>query len=197
MLDLELVTPPAVAALSAADARAYLRLDSTDQDTLLADLVASAVGHLEGKAGILGRALIEQTWRLCLERFPICGGIRLPLPPLISVTSITYVDAAGATQTLSASEYVVHAGGLALVEPVYGHAWPSARCQRRSIAVTYKAGYGAADTDVPRAIRQAVKFMVADLFEHRETGVVGATSAEVKTSLTVDRLLRPFRIPRL
>lgn len=197
MHDLVLAAAPAVPVLSTADAKLYLRVTSAREDLEIADLVAAATAWLDGKDGVLGRAILEQTWTLYLDCFPACRVLSLPLPPLISVESVTYVDQNGVTQTWSSALYTVHAGERAELEPVYGGSWPSIRRQRRSIAITFKAGYGATEADCPRPLRQAVRFMVADAFMQRETSVLGISATEVKSSVTVDRLIRPFRIPRL
>lgn len=117
----------------------------------------------------LCRALMEQTWVLQLDRFP-CWEIKLSRPPLASVTSVQYVDENGATQTLSASIYTVDTtsepGRLYLA---YQQVWPTTRCQPQAVTITYKAGVTLPE-NVPVRARLAIKLLVADLYENRETG---------------------------
>lgn len=189
VLDLQRVTPPAEAPITLAQARRQVRLgDDDSQDELLAQLVAAAVDHLDGYAGTLGRAIVAQTWRLHLPGFPSAGGIELPLPPLRSVESVTYVDGAGETQTLASETYTVLDGPLARIVPAYATSWPSARLQARAVAVTFEAGWAA--DDVPPTIRQALLIITEGLFE-------GGDLAELVQGRAVKALLNPWRVARI
>lgn len=199
--DLELVEAPVADLVTVADLRAHLVVDTTDHDDLIGEYRDAAVAHLDGHAGILGRALAEQTWVLYLDRFPAGAGwrsatIRLPLPPLIAVESITYLDANGVRQTLAADLYTVLDGEKAEIRPAYGQAWPTARCAPRSVAITFTCGWAAPDDGDPwpaklQPVRAAIKLMVGDMFENRETG---GGSAEIPA---VDRLLSPLKLSRV
>lgn len=201
MLDLELVTPPAVELVSLDELKAHLRYDAADQDAYIASCRAAALAHLDGYAGVLGRAMVQQTWRLYLDRFPH-GRIRLPLPPLRDVEAITYVDGDGVTQTLAALDYTFLDGERAEIWPAYGKSWPSTRCQPRAVSIRFRCGWeppaeGAAWPSKLQPAIAAIKLMVGDLFENRESGVVGTVSAEIKSYATIANLLRPLRIPRV
>lgn len=203
---LTLVTAAPAYPITRTEAKTHCRIDDTDSDTYIDALIAASTAHLDGNDGILGRALIEQTWDMKLDRFPAYGcAITVPLPPLISVGSITYTDANGDSQTLSSSIYqVVGVGGFGRGEIVeaYGQVWPDTRDIPEAVTVRFTAGYsnsGASPVDyadnVPAGIKHALKLMVGDAFENRETGVVGVSSADIKTSVTVDRLLAPYCVP--
>src|SRR4029077_18050283 len=77
------------------------------------------------------RAFITQTWDDVRDGFPGSDeAIWLPRPPLISVTSVTYIDTAGATQTWSASLYTVIApagpkASPGAIVPNYGQIFPA------------------------------------------------------------------------
>jgi uncharacterized phiE125 gp8 family phage protein len=122
----------------------------------------------------LRRALIEQTWELTLDCFPESGEIKLSKPPLISVEGITYLDENGERQDLDESVYDVDR----TVEPgviflKYQQIWPRHRAQRGSIVVSFKCGYGAAASDVPKIFRAGMKLLVADAFENRQPINIG------------------------
>lgn len=191
LLDLVLTTPAAAAPVSRDEVKTHLRVDHADEDELIDAAIAAAVAALDGYSGTLGRALGSQTWTLHLARFP-AGRLTLPLPPLISVTSIAYVDPDGESQTLAADQYVMLAGPVASVEPAHGLSWPSTRAQSRAVTIVFVAGYAA----VPAPIRSALLLMIGDLYANRETGVTGTVAAEIKMSTTVRALLAPYRVPR-
>ena len=142
-------TAPTVEPLSLAELKALLRVDHDVDDVLLSGLLTSCRQQLES---ILGRALVAQTVTINRDYFPVYE-ICLPRSPALSVSSITYVDSNGTTQTLSSSIYSLDT----VSEPneivlAYGQVWPTARYQRNSVTATYKAGYAtpftAATTDV-------------------------------------------------
>jgi uncharacterized phiE125 gp8 family phage protein len=174
---LVLVTPPIGEPISLVEAKAFAKIASGTDDELINSLITTARLHWDGKDGWFGRALLTQTWDLLLPRFPwewdepvrdCLYGIRVPLPPLQSVTSISYVDSDGAPQTLASSEYVVDTKAEpGRVVPAYGKSWPSTRETVNAVTVRFVAGYGAASA-VPKDIRDWLKQAVAYLFERRE-----------------------------
>jgi uncharacterized phiE125 gp8 family phage protein len=80
-------------------------------------------------------------WRL--TEFPWGDTIEIPcIRPLTAITSITYVDGSGTTQTLSSSNYSLDANGLVpMVKLNYGYVWPSTRGDINGITLTLTAGY--------------------------------------------------------
>ena len=209
--DLTLSAAPAVDFLTDGTVWDHLRVETSGSPAAPADQALiggfrdAAQEHLDGFTGILGRALITQTWVMKLARFP-CGGswslsdfgyrmaaIEVPLPPLQSITSIVYLDRAGASQTLSASRYQVVSRGKkpSLIVPAYGEVWPVTRDQPQAVTVTFVAGYGAAAEDVPAPIRSAGLLMVSDLYQNREAQSAGY---EIKPNPAVDRLIAPYRV---
>lgn len=165
---LTLITAPASDPVSISEMKAHLRIDHSDEDATLAGYLRTATGRLDGQSGLLGRALVSQTWRLTLEAFPI--EITLPLPPCQSVTSIEYLDLAGDEQTLSTSGYRVFGlGGTdrAVIRPAVGAEWPETAELPGAVVVTFVAGYGDAAA-VPEPIRHAVLQIAAGLYSGRE-----------------------------
>ncbi|WP_374578302.1 head-tail connector protein [Phenylobacterium sp.] len=197
MLDLELVTPPAASPLGLEEAKRHLRVDHADEDQEIEDAILAAVGHLDGAAGTLRRAIVDQTWRLWLDGFPPArGAIDLPLPPLLAVTEIRYLDAGGVEALLPPDAYRVLAGERAAVEPAITKTWPSALTARRAVSITYRCGWTAPAPGTPwpakvEVIRRALRLLVGEFYEHRDS------QAAVREPLAVTRLLRPIRIPRV
>jgi uncharacterized phiE125 gp8 family phage protein len=190
-MTLILVDGPESEPVALYDVKDHLAIDASDFDDLLVGYIASVRAYLDGRDGILGRALVTQTWDLRLPCFPAV--IELPLPPLQSVTSISYVDANGDTQTLSPSGYQVSGIGgsqRACIAPAYGTRWPVTRDVPEAITVRFVAGYP--DDGVPPAIKQAIMEMVADLWANRET-VSADQSYAVVMPATAKALLAPYR----
>lgn len=195
-MSLTLISAPAVEPLFLAEVKNHLRVeeDQLEDDALIVALMETARTYFEGRHGILNQALITQTWEWTLDCFPRYATMpmRVPLPPLQSVSSITYVDTAGDTSTWSASNYRVDtASQPGRITPAYGEIYPSARNVTNAITVRFVAGYGSSWNDVPKPLRQAMLMLVAHLYEHREPVVVGSTPAELPHGLNA--LVAPYR----
>lgn len=182
---------PAVMPVSLAEAKAHCRVDTADDDALLTGLIGAAVSHLDGYGGILGRAIMAQTWAQDFDGFGT-DGLRLPVGDLISVTSIAYHDTANQMQTLANSVYTAFSderGPFVTLRP--DQAWPLTYGRVDAVRVTWVAGFGAAADDVPAAIRHAILMIVGHWYENRETSIVGAPVAPLP--LAVDALIAPYR----
>lgn len=180
------ITPPAPV-VTWAQAAAHLNLGTDDTDKVYVEgLIEAATSALDGPEGWLGRALGQQTLEVRFDSF--LDQIVLPYPPTISITSVGYVDQAGAAQVVSSTAYELIGRG---VFPVYGAAWPSARWQRNALTIRYLAGYA---TGVPAAIRHAILLMVGDLYRFRETVVPSANASKVPIAANVEALLSTFRV---
>lgn len=86
------------------------------------------------------------------------------LRPVSSVTSIVYLDGAGASTTWSASNYTLDTSGTRpFVRLAYGQSWPAIRGDINGITVTFVAGY-ATVAAIPQTVKQAVLKAVHILF---------------------------------
>lgn len=168
---LTLITAPVLEPVSLEEARAHLRIDGEYEDLTIRGMLRAALAELDGHHGWLGRAILTQTWKFTIDAFP-CGAIRLPLPPLQSVTSVKYLDGAGVEQTLSSALYTVFTGPEpGFVEPVYGGTWPVTRGITEAVRITYVAGWASAAA-IPEPIKLYLKMRAGTLYATRET--VGA-----------------------
>ncbi len=183
---------PAVDLVTAAEVKAQCRIDTSDDDTLIAALIAAATSYVDGYSGILGRALVNQTWAQKFPSFPGGAVLGLPLAPVQSITSITYYDSDNASQTLASSVYALLDDELGPhVALQVDQSWPSAYSRADAVTVTFVAGYGAAASAVPAAIRHAALMLIANWYENRQTVVVGAVVLPLPFSVAA--LLAPFR----
>jgi len=187
-MSLKKITAPTETPVDLATAKAHVRVIGTAQDTLITVYLKAATGNLDGKDGILGRALVTQTWEYSLDAFP-SEAIKIPLPPLQSITSIKYLDSAGVEQTLSSARYLVDTSGEPGWVVVDSAGWPETYDSANAVKIRFVAGYGAA-TEVPWALQAAVLLHVGDLFENRQIG----TEKQVFENAAFDRLVWPHRI---
>ena len=163
---LKQTTGPAAAVVPTSDAKAWLRIDHSDEDTLIASLVTRATNVVEH---LTNRQLINASWTYQVDQFPHQDAIFFPIAPLVSVTSISYTDGDGASQTLGTSVYgvgTIRDPGRIFLKS--GQEWPSTLDQANVVTVVAVAGYGTSASDVPEGLKQAVLMLVANYFEHRE-----------------------------
>lgn len=183
-----LITAPASEPVSLAEAKLHLRVEHAADDALITALIQAARERAEA---ITRRALITQTWEMYLDEWPEQGFIRLPLPPLQSVTSAKYTDTDGAEYTFT--DWTADAASLpGRVVLNHGAAWPSVTLRPvNPIAVRFVAGYGDAAA-VPASIKAAMLLMIGHLYENREESVVGVSIAALP--MGAEALLAPFRL---
>lgn len=159
-----------------------LRVD----DALVRALILSATQNIEAQYGI---ALLEQTVVQTHNAFPASSDtpMLLRIAPLLSVASIAYIDAAGVTQTWSASEYTSgRFNSTAFIVPKIGYSWPSGLAKMpNAVTITYDAGYGTKSENIPDPIKQAILLNVGWLYENREDPTATLSRAS-------DHLLRPY-----
>jgi uncharacterized phiE125 gp8 family phage protein len=188
---LKLYTAPVAEPVTLTEAKAQLRVDGTDDDTFITSIISVARRQVENETN---RALISQTWEMALDKFPCDRYMKIPRPPLQSITSVTYYDLAGASYVMPATDYLVDTysepGRVALKNAA---SWPgTALREANGVIIRFVAGYGAAGTSVPDEIRQAILLLIGHLYENREAVNDGRNVQTLP--LGVDRLLMPMRI---
>lgn len=178
---------PAAEPMTTAVAKDFLRQDDATDDTLIDTMIEAAREWCESYTR---RAFINQTWTQIIDwQFP--NTIILPHAPLSSVTSITYIDTAGTSQTLATSEYTVDTQREpGRVYEAWTKTWPTTRFLRQAVTVTYVAGYGTASTAIPAPIIKAVQQLVLHMYDTREPIVMGTISKELEMALKT--LLAPY-----
>lgn len=168
---------PADIPVTVAQAKAHARISTDADDPYIRELIDLAVRHVEDETN---RALYTQTWARHLDDFPRTGErlIWLDKAPVASVSSITYLDTSGATQTLAASQYRVDTTHGRISE-AYDQTWPETRDVIDAVTVTYVAGASNLD-EIPAALKHAVLMLVAELYNNRDLSVQGTIVAELK-----------------
>jgi len=191
MIRRKLVTGPIEEPLTLEDAKAHLRVDGDAEDVLITALIRAAREQVEHETG---RAMMTQTWDVSFDAWPAEDVVELPVPPVQSISSVSYVDGSGTTQTWSSAQWSLDASGIeSRLVLGYGLTWPVARDQRNAITVRCVCGYSSAEA-VPQALKQWMLLAIARMFELREPVVVGQAATELGF---VDRLLDPYRVPRV
>ena len=147
---------------------------TTAEDTLLTDIRAAAIGHVED---ITRRQLLTQTWYYYLDSFPADNFIKLPFGNLQTVDAVKYFDSDGNTTTLAAlTDYLVETNGPGIGRLVlpYGEGWPSfTPYPSNPISIEFTCGWTAA-ASIPYQIKAALLLVCADLWSNREGQVLNS-----------------------
>ncbi len=191
-----LISAPSETPVSLAEVKTHLRVDHDDEDPLIQMLLDAAVSHLDGLSGILGRAIIDQDWRLTVPRSGSPTGsdkLYLPLMTARELLSIKYYDLDNTLVTEDLAGWsMVSSSWWAYISPVSGSIWPSVYDRPDSIIIEWRAGFGGAE-DVPPSLKAAIFLIVGDLYRNRETVSFGGQSSYIPMSATVNALISPYR----
>lgn len=207
MAGLALVTAPAIEPITVAQAKLFARIDITEDDQVVNDLVVAARHHAEEWSG---RSLLTQTWDVFRDNFPIltsdvtgfdgvftpAGGeqwrgsplstwqrrlaLELPRSPLQSVVSVTYTPANGSPVVLDPSTYQVDTSNVRSprIAPQIGKMWPADLLQPlNGVVIRIKTGYGDRPTDLPEHFRLGIRQLVAFWYQSRDAGVTDIPEA--------------------
>lgn len=166
--DLVLVDNPATKVVSVTDIKAQLRIDSSDEDTLLGYYIDAATDMAENYCN---RHFITHQYKLYFNEqvnkasliFPNCT-----LEEAGSNKPVNWIDANDAAQS-SDKAYIDAFSNPSLV--YLSSDFPGTTLKDNAANTFYfwfNTGYGAASADVPEAIKQAIKLIVADMYYFRE-----------------------------
>ncbi len=181
-----IVNVPTVEPIGLTEAKRWLRVDHADDDGLIAALIKAARERIEARTG---RALMAQTWRIVLDQWPAEARVMLPILPVISVTAVRVMDAAGAAMVLASVLYALEPG---MEPPVLAVKSPPGPGRGRSgIEIDVVAGYGTTAIDCPEPLRQAMRLLLVAAYEARGPEREGVRRPDVIGE--VERLIAPYR----
>lgn len=190
------VQKPQQRVLTREDVKTQARIETTYYDDLVDKLILAAEQRLDGPRGLLGRALRPQTWRMEMVDWPSNRCIEIPLPPLIAVTAITYLDTSGTEQTLSTSLYRVidlDESPSLVVPQINSTSWPAVAVgEPDAVRVLFDAGYRSEDSPeneaIPEPIREAAIVVAHALYDDPDYEGIPKVA---------EQLVAPYRIDRL
>ena len=184
------ITAPTDEPIDSTEAKLHMAIDDSTFDTLINDYIKAARMYIEAETG---RQICTATYDLIADSF---GGsntqIYLPFGQLQSITSITYTDTDGASQTLASSKYQVSdSREPAVVQPSYSNNWPTTRDELDAVKIRFVCGYGDSN-ETPEEIKQIALMLVAHWFEHREAVVFNASAMTIPVGLK--EILQHYKI---
>jgi hypothetical protein len=174
--------PDALTVMSVDECKSALGISGSDQDGMIEAAIKAVVGQLEpASGGWLGRALGVQQWELQLSSFhdhrlawrhKAAYAVVLPVPPLLSIVSVKYLDPDGVDQTLASDTgyRVLGMGGLGkqYIAPPYNLTWPQARCDDASVRIRFACGYDGETNILPEQVSAIVALGVRAMLNNTE-----------------------------
>jgi len=184
-----LLTAPAVEPVALDEAKAFLRVEHSDDDAVIAALVAGSRIHVEAQTR---RALITQNWRMSIDAWPQDGRLLVRPAPLQTLDAARVYDFEGVAHQVDTQAFVADLANSALIFAPW--ALPAPGRLAAGIEVDVTAGYGDGALDVPEALRQAIRLLTAHWYENRGLAAVGTVTV---LPSTVAALIAPYRVMSL
>lgn len=168
----------------------HTQIDHAEDDLLLmygnGGYLAAAVEYIETRGQV---SLIHQRRKLRLDELPAGESVHVIRGPLVSVQSVTYLDAASASQTLDASKYRVIAGGRSSSVYFNDDADVTTASGPGVIEINMTCGFGSLPDQVPALWRQLVAEVAAYFYERRNAiaggGLDPAFEAVIDRKVTI------------
>lgn len=161
-----ITSAPATEPLTRSEVKNYLKIASgiTADDSLIDSLIVAARNVVQRytRRLLITQTVTEKRDKLTeLNSFPLFWG------PVTSITSVSYLDTAGASQTLSTSVYGTDLyDSPARIYLKNLQSWPLVYDQRDAVTIVYVAGYANA-ASVPDELKAAMYLLIADMYENR------------------------------
>ncbi|WP_254510417.1 head-tail connector protein [Anatilimnocola floriformis] len=177
----KLITAPASYPITLSEAKAHLKVEHSDEDTLITSYLDAATQYVETLSGL---HLVAQTWEQHQHGFYCNWLLKLPIQ---SITHIKYYDGDNVLQTLDSAEYRLQAPykQRAWIEPV--NSWPSTYCRSDAVQIRFVAGFSA----VPERAKQAVRLALGVFHAERSGEIVGTISKQLENG--INRLCNGLR----
>lgn len=208
-----LVTAPALPPIGLTQVKTFLRVDGTDEDTLISTLINAATKRLEAETDT---KFVTQTWDIYYDCFPYKSNnkngnwwdgvkegpisqllspvnfIELPFGPCQSITTFKTFDDSS-NEFLFTDFHLDNVSRTPKIALKQSGVWPTTVLRSvNGIAIRGVFGFGTGDNNAgsngstPDDIREAIKQMVGILYEHR-----GDEMPKIPT--TVSMLIEPYR----
>lgn len=181
---------PAVEPVTLLEAKAHLRVSHASEDELISGLTRAARDEVEKATGV---ALIDQSWRLALDRWPRHAVAMLPRHPVKAVLSVTVFGADGEATLLDPDTYTLDS--LSRPARLHFEATPAPARIMNGIEIDFTAGFGEAGTDVPDILKRAILALTNHWYEFR--GVFDANDQPVSYPPAYDRMISAYKARRI
>jgi len=173
-MGLSLISKPSFNPISLDEVKDRLRITNSQEDDQILSMITSATQWAEHD---LNWRICTQTWDYYLDGWPTeyskgLNYIRMPYPPLQSVTHIKYYNESNVlTALVEDTDYRIDSVSYpARIEGITS--WPTYYDRFNPIVIRFICGFSSTDL-IPEDIKDAIYLRVADLYEYRQDSLVG------------------------
>lgn len=182
--DLVLVTNPTTKVVSVADVKSHLRIDTSDEDTLLGLYIDAATEMAEN---FCGRHFIKHEYRLYFDSVTSVASLVYPDCTLDVINPVKWIDNDSDSQFASTKAHIDAYSNPSIVYLDYDFPSVTLKSDKSNVFwFDFGTGIGSASTDIPEAIKQAIKLIVADMYYFRE-------DRKRTFPMTSEILLQPYK----
>ena len=186
MAQYKLLTAPGSEPITLDEAKAYLRVDDSTEDTLISALITAARRKFENDTL---HYLLPQTWELYLNRNEITTEpISINKSDITAISSVKYYDSSNTQQTLSTSDYQTAIQGKPSSIQII--TMPTIYDRLEAMVIRFTLGYANAGA-VPEDIKLAIKLLLATWYENRQTVVTGTQVNDIP--MTYQFIMETYR----
>lgn len=186
MAQYKLVTAPSSEPITLSEAKAYLRVDDSTEDTLISALITAARRKFEIDTL---HYLLPQTWELYLNRDEITTEpISINKSDITAISSVKYYDSSNTQQTLSTSDYQTAIQGKPSSIQII--TMPTIYDRLEAMVIRFTLGYTNAGA-VHEDIKLAIKLLLATWYENRQTVVTGTQVNDIP--MTYQFIMETYR----
>jgi uncharacterized phiE125 gp8 family phage protein len=174
------------------EVKEFARIDGNDEDSILETFISAVTS---GTESYLGRALVLRTYKMIMDEWN-SKEIELPMPPLVSVSSIKTIDEDNIETIYDSSNY------FTVIESIPGRIVIKKDSEVPTNTERYTAGYSiewiAGYNVIPNQIKIAIMQWTTMLYENRsmtenEIGFGGKINT-LQIPNEVKKILQPFRV---
>ena len=190
-------TEPAYQPITLEEARDHLRLVASGSplshpdDATVEAYIKAATGYAEDRTN---KVFAQREFTL--KRASFQRVMELPVFPVLSVDTISYVDGDGTTQAMDASNFqtvIDRTPAFIVLEDVPSVDDKTFNAVTITVTVGIESDNSPPDADkIPEQVKQAIKLMVGHFYENREAVNIGNITATVP--FATDALLWPHRV---
>ncbi len=185
--------------ITTAEAKTFARIVTASEDALIDGLITAA--RIEAEKWC-NRIFIERAFQLFIDRPPMSLVLEFPVSPIQSVTQVSSFSEDDTETVFDAANY--RFDGVSIPPRIVlknGQLWPTVTRNSSSFKVTFLAGYGPDESDVPAPIKEAIKVIFTHIWELRgqieergDAGTAVAGSLVGRFPQDAILLLSPFRV---
>lgn len=183
----DIVTAAASEPITLSEAKNFLRVDHSDDDTLISALITASRQMCEEYTR---RILVTTTIDEYFDKFPmnrwenLSNLIYLSRGPVASITSVKYVDEIGSEVTITSDQYIIDTiSEPARIQSTAG--WFAAAGVVNQVIVRYVVGTDV--SSIPKPLIQGMMLVISDLYDQRNDRVKALPTAS-------EYLWNPYRI---